>query len=177
MVSQVRLAGFGPEARMARIVRTELVTGCLPFWVRSRNKTRARRASAGEAWSAKDLLGRAHTVLLAPGQVDLPLGRRADGLGDLAILIEVLDDTGHLDVHHAWPVTDRSPPVDGAGGLVPIVARADPLPGAEYLPGARDGGGVGLPGVPVRRPTRPPLGPPQPRPALSGEAARADTPA
>ncbi len=159
---------------MARIVRTELVTGCLPFWVRSRNKTRARRASAGEAWSAKDLLGRAHTVLLAPGQVDLPLGRRADGLGDLAILIEVLDDTGHLDVHHAWPVTDRSPPVDGAGGLVHIVAGADPLPGAEYLPGARDVEGVDLPGVPVRRHTGPRLEPHQLGPAVSGEAKRAE---
>lgn len=60
----------------------------------------ARQASAGEAWSAKDLLARAHTILPAPGQVDLPLGRRAHGLGDLAILTEVLDDTGHLDVHH-----------------------------------------------------------------------------
>src|SRR5258708_13917268 len=71
MVSQVRLAGLGPQARMARIVGTELVTGCLPFWVRSRNKTRARRATAGQACAAKDVLGRAYTGLLPPHQLPL----------------------------------------------------------------------------------------------------------
>src|SRR6516165_557158 len=90
-------------------------------------------------------------MLPAPGQVDLPLRRRADGLGDLAILTEVLDDTGHLDVYHAWPVTDRSPPVDHAGGLVHVVTGPDPLAGAEDLPGAREVEGVDLPGMAVHR--------------------------
>src|SRR5215469_12228416 len=111
-------------------------------------------------------------MLPAPGQVDLPLARRAHGLGDLAILAEVLDDTGHLDVHHAWHVTDRSPPVDHASGLVHIAAGPDSLPSAEDLPGTSEVEGMDLAGMAMHRHGAAWLEPHQLGPAIRGEAQR-----
>jgi len=60
--------------------------------------------------SAEDLRCRVHAMLPAPGQVERALGFRVDGLDDLAVFAEILDAASHLDVHHAWLVTDRSHP-------------------------------------------------------------------
>src|ERR1044071_3721903 len=89
--------------------------------------------------SAADLRGRLHAVLPAPGQVHRALGFRIHGLDDLAVVAEVLDGAGDLDVHHAGLVADGSPSVEGARGLVDVVAGSDALAGPEDLTGPRQG--------------------------------------
>jgi len=54
-------------------------------------------------------------------------------------------------MHHAWLVTDRSPSVDGACGLVHVAAGSDPLASAKDLTGASEIEGVHLAGMAVQR--------------------------
>jgi hypothetical protein len=90
-------------------------------------------------------------MLPAPGQIERALGFRADGLDDLAVSAEVLDAPDHLDVHQARLVTDRSPSVDGARGLVHVVTGSNPLASAKDLTAASEIKGMDLARMAVQR--------------------------
>src|SRR6201999_2955138 len=124
------------------------------------------------AGSAADLRGRLHAVLPAPGQVHRALGFRVHGLDDLAVVAEVLDGAGDLDVHHARPVANGSPSVEGARGLVDVVAGPDALPGTEDLTGPGEVEGMDVAGMAVHRDRAARLEPHQLGPAVRGEAQR-----
>src|SRR6516162_5457081 len=73
-----------------------------------------------------------------------------------------------------WPVTDRSPPVDGPCRLVYVVTRPDPLAGAQDLPGTSEVEGMDLAGMAVQRHDGARLEPHQLGPAVRSEAQRAE---
>jgi hypothetical protein len=87
---------------MARMVRTASFKGC-PSYGQARaggiapgcglrvQAARVRQFSWGSALPV-------HGVLPAPGQVQRALGARVDGVDDLAVLAEILDGAGDLDV-------------------------------------------------------------------------------
>src|SRR5215475_5773392 len=162
MVWLVRLAGSEFDAHMASIERTASSMAVSFPW------------SGSFAGSAADLRGRLHSLFPAPGQVHRALGFRIHGLDDLAVVAEVLDGAGDLDVHHARLVADGAPSVEGARGLVDVVAGPDALAGTEDLAGSGEVEGMDVAGMAVHRDRAARLEPHQLGPAVRGEAQRAE---
>src|SRR5689334_12349102 len=159
--SRLRLVGSLDEARMARIVPSGLFIG-------------AASLVGGERDSAEDPRVGSDALALAPVQVDSALAGRAHGLGDLAIKTEVLDGSGHLEVDDAGPVAGRAPGVNGAGGLVDVVARPDELAGPQDLTRPGDVESVQFAGVPVQGHHAARFQAHQLRPAVRCEAQRTE---